>query len=217
MNLPKVASALCLSLLVGGCASEGGNSFFVDLFKPSSIPANSTKIDVKATQKWMDKYEPGLRKAAKDSDLRVERRDNVLVVTAPVDPCFNVKRRPAMLMPKTLRPLTNIAKLVEHDPATAVLVIGHADSTGPEDLNRKLSLKRAQAVGAIFHMSGLNNDRLMLRGFGSDFPVAANDSSQGRALNRRVEIILTPKPTLIALINRYRHPNVALAQSKVKK
>lgn len=212
MTLPKLASALCLSILVSGCSTGTGGSSFLASLKPS-VAKGSTRIDVKATKAWMDKYEPRLREAIKGSDLKLERRENVLVVTALVDPCFNVKRRPSMLMPRTLHPFTGIAKAVEGDAKTGILIVGHADSNGEDLANRKLSLKRAQSVGAIFRMSGLRADRLMLRGLGSDMPVAANDSPQGRALNRRVEIILTPKDTLVALVNRYSKPGVALAQA----
>ena len=61
------------------------------------------------------------------SKLDVERRENVLVVTMPVDPSFNPDR-PSMLLPITLGPITKVAKLVEGDAKTAVLVLGHADA-----------------------------------------------------------------------------------------
>src|SRR3546814_11762629 len=51
--------------------------------------------------------------------------------------------------------------------------------------------ERAQSVAAIFRLSGLQRDRLMLRGMGSVAPRAANDSVEGRALNRRVELLVT--------------------------
>ncbi|MCY1524663.1 type VI secretion system peptidoglycan-associated domain protein [compost metagenome] len=163
------------------------------------------KVDTKATQAWLDQYEPRLREAVKGSKLDVERRENVLVVTMPVDPSFNPDR-PSMLLPITLGPITKVAKLVEGDAKTAVLVLGHADSSGKDDLNRKLSQERAGAVAAIFRLSGLQRDRLHLKGLGSDMPRAANDSQQGRALNRRVEMILTPQDTLVALIAQYSKP-----------
>ena len=166
--------------------------------------------DPKVTQAWLDDYEPRLRAAIKDSNLQLERRDNVLVVIAPVEGSFNPKR-PAMLLPVTLSPFTNVAKILEADPKTAVLVLGHSDNTGAAPANVKLSQERAQSVAAIFRLSGLQRDRLMLRGMGGDAPRAANDSAEGRALNRRVELLVTPQNTMVALLSKYNMPAPAPA------
>ncbi|MHC8368238.1 OmpA family protein [Pseudomonas sp. ZT5P21] len=161
--------------------------------------------DPKVTQAWLDDYEPRLRAAIKDSNLQLERRENVLVVTAPVESSFNPDR-PAMLLPVTLGPFTRVAKILEVDPKTAVLVLGHSDSSGAAPANVKLSQERAQAVAAIFRLSGLQRDRLMLRGMGGEAPRAANDSVEGRALNRRVELLVTPQNTMVALLSKYNMP-----------
>lgn len=161
--------------------------------------------DPKVTQAWLDDYEPRLRTAIKDSNLQLERRENVLVVTAPVEGSFNPDR-PAMLLPVTLGPFTRVAKILEADPKTAVLVLGHSDTSGAAPANVKLSQERAQSVAAIFRLSGLQRDRLMLRGMGGDAPRAANDSVEGRALNRRVELLVTPQNTMVALLSKYNMP-----------
>jgi outer membrane protein OmpA-like peptidoglycan-associated protein len=163
------------------------------------------KIDHKATQAWLDNYEPRLREAIKDSKFEVERREDVLIVTVPVDSSYNPDR-PAMLLPVTLGPITRVAKAIETDKQTAVLVLGHADTSGAAALNQKLSQERAQSIAAIFRLSGLERDRLNLRGMGSEMPRAANDSVEGRALNRRVEMVLTPQNTMIALLAKYKQP-----------
>lgn len=185
----------------------------------SSQPKALSKVDVtnipmpdpKITQAWLDDYEPRLREAIKDSKLQLERRENVLVVIALVDGSFNPDR-PAMLLPVTLGPFTRVAKAVEGDSKTAVLVLGHADTVGPSALNQKISRDRAQSVAAIFSLSGLKRDRLMLRGMGSVMPRAANDSAQGRALNRRVEIMLTQRSTMLGLLSKYNQPTPSEAE-----
>lgn len=161
--------------------------------------------DPKVTQAWLDDYEPRLRTAILNSSLKLERRENVLVVIAPVDGFYNPKR-PEMLLPVTLGPFSRIAKTVEGDPKTAVLILGHGDNSASAESTRTLSQQRAQSVAAIFGLSGLHRDRLMLRGMGADMPRAANDSNEGRALNRRVEIILTPQNTMVALLSKYSIP-----------
>ena len=176
-----------------------------------SKPKPLAKVDVtnvpmpdpKITQAWLDDYEPRLRAAIKDSNLQLERRDNVLVVIAPVDGSYNPKR-PAMLLPVTLGPFTRVAKAVEADPKTAVLVLGHVDATGTAPASQALTKERAQSIASIFSLSGLKQDRLMLRGMGDLMPRAANDSTQGRALNRRMEIMFTQRTTMLALLSKYQ-------------
>ncbi|MGV8920781.1 MAG: OmpA family protein [Pseudomonas sp.] len=161
--------------------------------------------DPKITQAWLDDYEPRLRVAIKDSPFELERRDNVLVITAPIDSSFN-PNRPTMLMPVTLAPITRLAKIVEADPKTAVLILGHADSAGSTEEIVKLSQDRAGSVGAIFRLSGLERNRLGMRGLGAVMPRAANDSPAGRKLNRRIEILMTPQVTMVALLSKYNMP-----------
>lgn len=223
--------ALCVS--ASGCSLLGHDKVAETPAKPAKTASAShwwwpfgaeqkakapaaAKVDTKATQAWLDQYEPRLKEAVKGSKLELERRESVLVVTLPVDPSFNPDR-PSMLLPNTLGPITRVAKLVEGDAKTGVLVLGHADSSGKDELNRKLSQERAQAVSAIFRLSGLQRDRLSLKGLGSDMPRAANDSQQGRSLNRRVEIILTPQVTLVALIAQYNKPPKAEQPAKAEK
>ena len=165
------------------------------------------QIDHVLTNAWLDEYEPRLKLALQDSKMELERRENVLVVTAPVESSFNPDR-PSMLLPAVLGPFTRVAKILETDKNTGVLILGHADSSGRLEDNRKLSEDRAKAVASIFRLSGLQRDRLLLKGVGPDMPRAANDSAAGRALNRRVEIVLTPQRTLVALLAQYNQPAV---------
>ncbi|WP_248749523.1 OmpA family protein [Pseudomonas sp. MWU15-20650] len=184
-----------------------------------SKPKPLAKVDVtnvpmpdpKITQAWLDDYEPRLRAAIKDSNLQLERRENVLVVIAPVDGSYNPKR-PAMLLPVTLGPFTRVAKAVEGDPKTAVLVLGHVDTNGAEPASQALTKERAQSIASIFSLSGLKQDRLMLRGMGDLMPRAANDSNQGRALNRRMEILFTQRTTMLALLNKYNSGKPPVAE-----
>ena len=190
MNLLKSAP-LIFCMVLAGCSTKSE--------KPPEVAVVPEPVVDTA---WLDDYEPRLRDALKDSRFELERRDGVLVVTAPVDASFNPDR-PGMLLPVTLGPISRVAKLVEGDTKTAVMVLGHADSTGAADVNRDISRKRAGAVAAIFRLSGLKHDRLRIRGLGSDMPRASNENEEGRALNRRVEMVLTPQPTLLTMISQY--------------
>lgn len=185
----------------------------------SNQPKAVTKADIqdvpmpdpKITQAWLDDYEPRLRSAIQDKHLQVERRENVLVVVVPVDDTFNPKR-PSMLLPSSLGPFSRIAKLVEGDAKTSILVLGHGDSSGTGPATQVLSKERATSVASIFSLGGMKRDRLMLRGMGDLMPRAANDSVQGRALNRRVEIVLTQRTTMLALLSKYSSPTPPVAE-----
>lgn len=187
--------AFTCCLLIAGCAGSEKK----EVAKAAVMPPPQV------TRAWLDEYEPRVRDAVKDSAFEFERRDNLLVVTAPVKGSFNPDR-PQMLLPASLGPITRVAKLLEADNDIAVVVLGHADSSGNAMLNRDLSQQRARAVTSIFRLSGLKQNRLQVMGLGSDMPRAANDSAAGRALNRRVEILLTSRATMQGLIAKYSQP-----------
>lgn len=71
-----------------------------------------------------------------------------------------------------------------------VYVCGHTDSTGEDDHNRVLSLRRAEAVSRFLAAHGVESSRLRTQGFAADYPVAPNTTPEDRALNRRTEIVL---------------------------
>ena len=203
MNLLK-SSFLILLMILAGCSSK------------NEKPIAAVPLEPVIDYAWLDDYEPRLRDALKESRFEVERRKGLLVVTAPVDATFNPDR-PGMLLPVTLGPISRVAKLVEKDEKTAVVVLGHADSTGSLEINRTISRQRAGAVAAIFRLSGLKHDRLRIRGMGSDMPRASNEHEEGRALNRRVEMMLAPQATLLALISQYNAPPTQVAAAEVSK
>jgi outer membrane protein OmpA-like peptidoglycan-associated protein len=71
-----------------------------------------------------------------------------------------------------------------------VIIEGHTDSTGSDSMNQKLSEARAAAVKNFLVRNGIENDRLETAGMGESDPVAENTTSEGRATNRRVEIVI---------------------------
>jgi outer membrane protein OmpA-like peptidoglycan-associated protein len=95
----------------------------------------------------------------------------------------------------TLRPgsaaqIAEIAGLLGQDKTLAVRVVGHTDNQGAADYNAKLSQRRAErVVEALAREHGIDRGRMEPAGVGASEPVASNDSEEGRALNRRVEIV----------------------------
>lgn len=77
------------------------------------------------------------------------------------------------------------------------LVEGHADNTGSAEYNLKLSLERAESIRAALVEFGVGEERMLAGGYGSQFPVASNETAEGRERNRRVEIVIL-RPGLTA-------------------
>jgi outer membrane protein OmpA-like peptidoglycan-associated protein len=68
---------------------------------------------------------------------------------------------------------------------------GHTDSVGSDELNKKLSLSRAESVRDYLSQAGVKQERIKnVQGFGKTKPIASNDTSAGRQMNRRVEIVI---------------------------
>ena len=84
--------------------------------------------------------------------------------------------------------LTKFAAEMKDLPDTDIAVFGHTDNTGSAEVNTRLSGQRANAVGDYLKNSGIDAKRIMTEGKSFNEPVASNDTAEGRAQNRRVEI-----------------------------
>lgn len=96
----------------------------------------------------------------------------------------------SVLKPESQGTLSEISKLLKADPELKLYVVGHTDNTGIFDANIKLSMERATAVvNALVSQFSVNAARLKAFGDGPTAPVASNETEEGRALNRRVELV----------------------------
>ena len=96
----------------------------------------------------------------------------------------------AVVKPESRKALEEIAKFLKKNPKVKIYVVGHTDNTGSYDYNMKLSLKRARAVvRKLVKDYGINPRRLKAVGVGPVAPVDTNRTSEGRARNRRVELV----------------------------
>jgi outer membrane protein OmpA-like peptidoglycan-associated protein len=94
------------------------------------------------------------------------------------------------IKPESEKALAEIAKLLQKDPGLKLHVVGHTDSVGVMDANMKLSQARAEAVvQALVTRHGIAAGRLKSFGVGPLAPVASNDTEEGKAKNRRVELV----------------------------
>jgi outer membrane protein OmpA-like peptidoglycan-associated protein len=121
---------------------------------------------------------------------RLRRDQERLEVAMSSDVLFESGK--AYLQPGARDKLRQVAGVLNRYPRTNVEVIGHTDSRGEEDFNYELSQKRARAVADELAANGVVSARIRTRGEGESRPVATNDTPEGRAQNRRVEIIVSP-------------------------
>jgi outer membrane protein OmpA-like peptidoglycan-associated protein len=86
--------------------------------------------------------------------------------------------------------LKQVADALNDNPTGTIVVEGHTDSTGAQSANEELSRRRAESVRAFLVQSGVDRDRIRAVGLGPSRPVAENQPPEGRANNRRVEIVI---------------------------
>jgi OOP family OmpA-OmpF porin len=95
----------------------------------------------------------------------------------------------AVLKPAMMSELDDAAAQIIASKGNEMLeIVGHTDSTGPEDYNQGLSERRAQAAADYLVSKGVSPSRIVVRGVGESQPLADNATREGRAMNRRVEL-----------------------------
>ena len=96
------------------------------------------------------------------------------------------------ISPSFQNTLDRVAQSMNQYPNSLIDIYGHTDSTGSDSYNMDLSKRRADSVASYLAMRGVNPARVRTEGLGERYPVADNNTPEGRALNRRVEIKITP-------------------------
>jgi outer membrane protein OmpA-like peptidoglycan-associated protein len=139
---------------------------------------------------YMDRQEREMRAATANTGIEVQRQGEEIALTFPDSITFATNS--AMVQPDFRTNLEKVAQVLNQYPSTVIGVYGHTDSTGSTSLNERLSLERAQSVAGTLEQFGVNSARITTRGFGYTQPVASNDTPEGRAQNRRVEIRVIP-------------------------
>ena len=124
------------------------------------------------------------------ADAKIVNTGERLIVTMPQDILFATDS--ASLRPDLTSDIRSVASSLNSYADSTVQVVGHTDNTGDAGYNQSLSLRRAQAVTAILASEGVNTFRMQAVGRGEDAPLATNLTPEGRQLNRRVEIVITP-------------------------
>jgi outer membrane protein OmpA-like peptidoglycan-associated protein len=135
----------------------------------------------------MDKQAEEMKRSLPNAE--VERVGEGIKITFGSDILFDVNS--AELKPATKRQLTEFAQTLNKYEDTDILIEGHADATGADDLNQRLSERRADAVGSYLEQQGVKTSRVKEKGYGETQPVADNSTEAGRQKNRRVDIAVS--------------------------
>jgi outer membrane protein OmpA-like peptidoglycan-associated protein len=135
---------------------------------------------------YMDRQEQELRNVAANSEAAsIRRSEDVLVATFKGETFFN--HDSSMLLPGGFTEVSRIASILNKYNQTQIEVGGHTDSTGDEQYNQQLSMRRAEAVKNALVQQGINPSRIRTYGYGESRPISSN-----AATNRRVEITIIP-------------------------
>ncbi len=139
---------------------------------------------------YMDKQEAEIRQQLQGTGVSVTRNGDVIVLNMPSNITFDVDQD---AVKGSFYPVLNsVALVLNKYNKTVVDVNGHTDSTGDDSYNFGLSQRRALSVANYLNGQGVDGRRFSVVGFGESQPIASNDTADGRAANRRVEIQLAP-------------------------
>jgi len=161
--------------------------------KRALIGAGVGALTGTAVGHYMDRQENKLRQQLQGTGVSVTRMGNDVVLNMPGNITFDVNR--SDLQGGFLPVLDSVGLVLAEFNQTLVDVTGHTDSTGSVAHNQELSQRRAQSVANYLRAAGTDTNRIFTLGAGQNYPVADNSTTQGRSLNRRVEIILKPLTT----------------------
>ncbi|MBW6522939.1 OmpA family protein [Sphingomonas sp. RHCKR47] len=139
---------------------------------------------------YMDKQEREMRARTAGTDVEVVRQGDDLLLNIPSG--INFAYNSANVQPQFRSTLDKVSSVLADYPNTYIDVYGHTDSTGSDAYNQDLSERRAISVADYLSSHGVQSARIATKGYGETQPIESNETEQGRAANRRVEIKVVP-------------------------
>lgn len=174
--------------------------FQTDTLKKTQAELANTKNDLSKTKDALERESAARAEAEKRAaqalaDLQkiaaVKKEDRGMVITLSGGVLFQTDK--SELLPGAMAQLNQVGEaLIRNSPDSRIVVEGHTDNQGQAAHNQELSQKRADSVATYLKSRGIAPDRVTSVGKGADKPVADNKTIEGRAQNRRVEIIVEP-------------------------
>lgn len=141
---------------------------------------------------YMDHQEKELREELEGTGVRVIRDGDQIQLIMPSNITFNTDEY--LIKNEFYSTLDSVGKVLYKYKDTQLDVIGHTDSTGNDNYNMTLSQRRANSVASYLENNGIQGNRLTTIGMGETQPIADNNTVNGRAQNRRVELYVTAAP-----------------------
>ncbi len=178
--------------LFGGIIGAGVGMLVADnKVKGALVGAAAGAIAGGVIGNQLDKQEADLRASLASDGITIQNTGDRLIVSLPQDITFGTD---SFTVRPTLRTdLNRVADNLLRYPDSSVQIIGHTDSDGEAAYNVDLSQQRANAVADVLQSGGVTFDRLQTYGRGEEQPVASNLTDEGKARNRRVEIVVIPR------------------------
>ncbi len=139
---------------------------------------------------YVDTQEAKLRQTLQGTSVQVQRNGDNLTLIMPGNITF--ASNSADISSSFYPTLNSLVQVFKEFNKNGVDIVGHTDSTGSLQLNQDLSNRRAQSVASYLASNGVAASRISSYGAGPSQPIASNDTTAGRAQNRRVEINLRP-------------------------
>ena len=137
----------------------------------------------------MERQKREMEQATRGTGIAVSQTaDNQLMLNIPSDISFAVGR--SDIEPNFAPVLDQFAMGLRNNPYSDVRIVGHTDSTGSDTVNNPLSVDRAASTRNYLVNRGVDGRRIAIDGMGERYPIASNDTAEGRARNRRVEIFV---------------------------
>lgn len=121
--------------------------------------------------------------------LPADALKQALAQTGKVDIQVNFATDSAQILPASQPQIAQVSQLLAADPSLRLAINGHTDNSGSSAHNLQLSQQRAASVVAALVAAGIAAERLSAEGFGDSRPVADNSTAEGKAKNRRVELV----------------------------
>ncbi|MFA4894000.1 OmpA family protein [Brevundimonas sp.] len=139
---------------------------------------------------YMDRQQRELEAELSGSGVGVARQGDNLVLRMPSDVTFASNQ--SSITPRFNATLDDVAAVLNRYDQSIIDIVGHADSDGADDYNLNLSRQRASSVAQALVSRNVLADRLYVDGRGESAPIASNATAEGKAQNRRVEILIRP-------------------------
>jgi outer membrane protein OmpA-like peptidoglycan-associated protein len=201
-----IAVALCFALIMPGCKSwnktEKGGA--IGTGAGAAAGAGIAKLAGKNTivgaiigaavggvagaaiGHYMDKQAAEIERDIQGA--KVERIGEGIKITFESGILFDVNS--STLKPEAMDNISKLVTVLNKYPDTDIRIEGHTDNTGDDQYNQELSMKRAESVSNYTKIKGIKGDRITTIGYGETQPVESNETAEGRAKNRRVDIAI---------------------------